>query len=1016
MPPIRRKGPKGSLVSTRIPLNAVNSVATHSDNKRMPYEASVIDNCLVSLERGVEKRPGFEILPQWTFNQSGFTWDFTNNSSRAALYNLPDNHDLFFYWYSINEDNTFLIAVDYDATGATDKLFYVYQLNADNSWKSLTPENQWDPAESTTTIPATYTAGNANSELVNAYATANSLSYANARASGVVNKDSRAYITYGTNTKIAREVLQVVALGSNLIILNNQVFAGFSSDVAGKLFGLDGVVPASPVDDIEGRPVTYYSAAKVMKVYDKGDDATAGTSDDILLGWKPGIITGQVATATTVAGTSITLTTTTALPTTSFIVGSTLKIGAGSYTISGCTASSTASQITVTTSTNIPATAANTTYTIEISGSAYVPAGDYYYYKSDYAYLGQRVTDISGVRLPPENDDWFATNYITGDTKAQQMLKALYDSESPYKTYVNGRGKIYLAINPYLNSTSGYYRVISFPEGSTYTFTPDGGGSSVTVNGSGRPYLQKIRTPDEHSYIDPRRMPQKLQVNITVSGASGWSIDKIKWSPRTTGDKKTNPGPSIFKKSDGTLQQVQIKSLAVFKNRLWFSANDVVFSTRSGQFENLFLNDPSNILTSDPIDIRASSNQYAEISSMLAFDDFLFIDTKAKTQFQLMSSSTMELSPTNVVVSPSTFYSTAPITLPQLMGSRLYFFGPQRLYMFIGKNNLGYSGAIEASSSAAGYLPINYRSLCTAPAQDSIIMVSEENPNQIYLNTTRFSGERVIQNSFYRYVLDTGIDIKNVQVYKNYLYAVVKTASNYYLMRSYMMNEATTVPRMDKMLKIKLKTGAGGNVAYDTTTRETTFSLPRVGYNQTYTRVVLADGWTSGGEDISGTILAEASFEETLNFVGPSYDTFKVKGDYETGADGKYIYVGEVFESRVTLSTLFVRDENNNIIDGVLNLRTGVFRHFNTGNYDIQVTHRGRSPLVSKFNAAIVDFTTNEDTMPLQTTQNQGEFVAKIYGYSDSTKISIVSTYTTPMNITNMEFKGKFKQKYTTLN
>ena len=100
----------------------------------------------------------------------------------------------------------------------------------------------------------------------------------------------------------------------------------------------------------------------------------------------------------------------------------------------------------------------------------------------------------------------------------------------------------------------------------------------------------------------------------------------------------------------------------------------------------------------------------------------------------------------------------------------------------------------------------------------------------------------------------------------------------------------------------------------------------------------------------------------------------------------------------------------------MLNIRTGVFRHFNTGNYDIEVSHRGRTPLVSSFACQKVDFTSGEDTLSLEVTEDQGEFVAKIFGYSDSTKIAIVSDYTTPMNITNMEFKGKFKQKYSTFN
>jgi hypothetical protein len=110
MPPIRRRGPRGGLVSTRIPLNSINSVATNAANKRQPNEADQIDNALVSLERGFEKRAGFEVVPQNTI--AGLTsWDTSSNNCRYDLYGLPTGADLFFYWYSINEDNTFLIAI-----------------------------------------------------------------------------------------------------------------------------------------------------------------------------------------------------------------------------------------------------------------------------------------------------------------------------------------------------------------------------------------------------------------------------------------------------------------------------------------------------------------------------------------------------------------------------------------------------------------------------------------------------------------------------------------------------------------------------------------------------------------------------------------------------------------------------------------------------------------------------------------------------------------------------------------
>ena len=1020
MAPIKRRGPRGGLVSTRLPIPNLNSVATHSDNKRLPNEADAIDNCLVSLERGLEKRPGFEVVPQYTIPSiTNWTWGTDCNYD---LFNLPVSHDLFYYWYSINEDNTFLVVIDFDATGSTDKLFYVFQIKKDGTWKEQTPTYQWDPTD--TTIAS----GNAT---ITSYVGTGKpfATYAAALAAGVVNKDSRAYITYRTGTKTAKESLRVVALGSNLTVLNVNVSAGFSSDTTGKLFGLDGVVTAA--DDVEGCKLTYYSAAKVMKVYDKGDDGVAGTTDDLLLGWKPGLVLGTVGTTNT-AGTAITsiiINTSVILPS-SYYTNSVLTIGGVNYAVSAATNTNTTTPTLTIASLNQALVSGTTTYSLTLGAAAYIPASDYYYYNSQYAYLGQRVTDISAVRLPPDNDDWYANNGnpTTSDSKAQAMLKSLYDVDTQYPTVINGRGKIFYTMNPYLNTTSGYYRVISWPTtGPTYyydssnvIYTSSGAGHTASVTGAGRPYLQKIRTPDEHSYIDPRRMPQNISVTLSAGSVVSWSVSKIKWIPRTSGDKNTNPGPSVFKTQDGkSLRQVQIKAMAVFKDRLWFAADDVVFSSRTGEYENLFINDPANIITSDPIDVRASSNQYAEISSMVPFEEHLFIDTKAKTQFQLMSSSTMELSPTNVALAPVTFYSTAPITFPQLIGSRLYFFGAQRMYLYVGRNAMGYSSAVEVSSSAAGYLPTNYRSICTAPAQDSIAMVSEENPNEIYLYTGRFSGDRVIQNSFYRYVTDSSYDIKSIQSFNNYLYAITKVVApveaggNTFiaLLRSKLIFEDNNIPRMDMMIKYKLKTGTGGNVSYSAAADLTTLTVPMLGYIKDTTRFVLASPWTKSSEDISMTVVTDvdaggASFLPNL--------TFNIKGNY--AEDGNYLYIGTLFESRIQLSTLFVRDENNNIIDGVLNIRTGVFRHFNTGNYDIEVSHRGRTPLVSSFACQKVDFTSGEDTLSLEVTEDQGEFVAKIFGYSDSTKIAIVSDYTTPMNITNMEFKGKFKQKYSTFN
>ena len=1034
---IRRRTPRGGIITTKIPVNNLNSVATSAANKRQPNEAEALDNVLVSLERGIEKRPGFEVVPQDTI--AGLTgWNFANNNTKFNLYNLPSNHDLFYYWYSINTDNTYLVVIDYDATGAVEKLFYIFKLKPDNTWTEVTPQNQWDGTDAS--IPTTYTAGNANSEVVEAYRIANSIAnYSTALNSGVVNKDSRTYITYGTGTKTAKESLKAVSLGANIVVLNTNVSAGFSSDTDGQLFGLNGVkLAGAGNEDIEGRRVTYYTAAKVARVYSAGEDGRIQTTDDILLGWRPATVIGLVGSA----GANNTPDIHVHLDASASAIddaynGSTITIGAQTKLISDYIGGTTKKAILSATTGNwSPIPAVGTAYSISLKGAEYIAVEDYFYYDTTKECLGQKVNDLSDIQLPPDQLDWIGNNsqLTSGDNKAQLMLKSLYDVDTEFASVINGRGKIYFTVSPYLNTTSGYYRVISwnpgdgvlYNSGTTVSTTSIAGYSTLTS--LGRPYLQKIRTPDEHSYLDPKRMPQRLKVTVEAGAVTKWSLEKIKWTPRTSGTKESNPGPSIFKTIDKKdLRQIPIKSISVFKDRLWFAVDDVVFSSQMGEYENLFLDDPTNIVTTDPIDVRVSSNNYAEITNMVPFEDYLFIDTKANTQFQLAPASGTELSPTNVAIAPVTFYSTSTIANPQLIGSRLYFFGPQRLYLFVGKNAMGYSSAVETSAPAAGYLPTNYRIICTAPAQDSIVMVNDDNPNELYFYTSRFSAERVIQSSFYRYLLDQNIyDIRAIQSYGNYLYAVAYIATigasgSYVLLRTRLMNEAIDVPRLDSLIKIKLKRSdtspatAYPNVTYDSDTGITTFKFPDLGYPAgdnllpISCRLVLDSTW--GAQ--AGTVLQPVSKSaDPAGFV-----EVDILGDYRPPADGsiRNVYFGISFEMKITLSTLFVRDENNNIIDGVLNIRNGVFRHFNTGNYDVEVSHRGRTPLVSKFSAQMVDLALSEDTMPLETTDNQGEFVAKIFGYSDSTVISLVSTYTTPCNITNMEFKGKFKQKYTTL-
>jgi hypothetical protein len=1130
MPPIQRRlSPSGGTATTRIPVYSLSGgVSTQPSTKRLPLEAEALDNALISLERSFEKRPGFEIIPQESFignNQ-------INNQNRLDLYRLygNDSIDIYWSWFTINEDNRFLIGIDYNAKSENSILFYVYKLN-ENTWVDITPTSNIEQTEQDSTI---------------------------------VSPTTRNYITYNINSSYkSKDVLKITTVGSSLIVLNTLVKAGFTSGKNGYTINLDG--SETTTKDLKGQKVTYYTSSIVMgstgnletlttstDVSKQGSDyfyySSTGVAISALTELTLGIniddrvvvggnitmhpsginnsppttyiqdayLTGNIKEVynNTVDNLSFSNTPTNFKTTTTnvYLAGSTTNptlssvlnqviviepaaiptdITGGYFTNTGiliwvsneewvygyitnytAAAGLTPARITLkvsavsptwkNSSSQFPAGTKNiafecltlnlTTFspTLSTSGTTYttwliwygtyLPVEDFKYKDPDKPWFGQSFSDFSEIRFPTEPNEVFANNsWLAGksttaiDQTARDMIIALYDSEHPLISQINatgiytstgfGLGKILYTSGPYLTQSSGYYRVINFPETQKYTLVKDLGNNTFqnyTINGTGRPYTQKIRSPDICSVIDETRMPQKLSFDASPEGINkDWYFGPIKWKERTNGDRNTNPGPSVFLTSDKTeARHINLNAITTYRDRLYFSSGDVVFSTQLGNYEDLFLQDPSNIVSSDPIDIRASSKSYAEITSLTPFSDFLFINTKADIQFELRGSEN-QITPLTAQITPTAFYSTAKLTEPLLMGSLIYFFDKSRLYMYTAQQTASLSTAEEISSHCSGYLPKNYRAPCIAPAHNSIIFIDDDKPNYIYLYTNKFSADRVLQNAFYRYnLVDEFDEILTTQVYDNYLVCVVKKnnqysslnstnigISEYYILKSYLGKQHISIPRLDNLFSFTIY--ENNNTVYNSDTNETVFTI-----NFPYAPIspekllIITDPNDSAWGEKKYTIL-----KPTFAYLPGFGIKLSVKGNYLNQL-GR-LYIGTSYTMNVELSTPFVRDQNNNAIDGVLNLKTLVLRHADTGNYDIVATRREKSILKSTFSA--LQSNKIVDTLSIENTEKNGEFVAKILGFSDSTTIKITSDYPTPVNIVNMEFKGKFKQTNTSL-
>tara|TARA_Y100000004_G_scaffold156483_1_gene181652 strand:+ start:643 stop:3252 length:2610 start_codon:yes stop_codon:yes gene_type:complete len=854
-----------------IPIRTLSGgVGRQAPSKRLPTEAENIDNAFVTLERSIEKRNGFEIVERGDSVTSHL--DLFNDSSK----------DIYPFWLQVSDRLRFLFLIDYKATEENTPLFYVYMLA--NGVLSLS-------------------------------ATVNNPTAA-----------EREYFTWGSNIYSARESLRVINVGANVLILNRNVEAGFSSGKEGKKFDYNGNI--TDVVDNLGGPADYLTVGKVdpegiaepvnvYSLYLAGDEFI---HDDKVYRLKKDFVGGADAT------------------------------DGPPWDISDLTSEESAE---------------------ELRDAVRISVRDYVYPNVDKAYLGQAVENISKIKFPP----------ITGDSGAFNNAASRFANNYPNENNGSGNGKVYYSSGSFGATSPGYYRVVSETD---------------------RPYLHKVLTPDSSSVLDDNRMPHK----IFFDSEGNWQISTVEWDPRTGGTNDTNPGISIFKDGDGNVRQAKLGSMAFYRDRLFVSSDDTIFSSKMGDYTDFWIADPSEIVATDPIDIQASSNKFTPIISMVPFSDFLFINTDSDTQYELLGSEN-QITPFTAELSPTAFYSTSSMVEPQLMGSQIYFYASEKMYLYFSSRVNNINKAVEVSSHCPNFLPKRFRSTAVAPARDSIFVVDDDNPNEIYGYTNRFSGDQVTQNAFFRFTLGESIEIFDLQEFDDELYALVTIEGStgedrFCVLKMALGPSELDEPRIDVKYKLTVDVESENpNTVYDSELNRTTFTLPVADHR--LNECILYSGWDPEDDTRFTPVLDTTS----LNNETTSY---YLNGNY--AVQGAQINFGRSFTMEVELSPQFMRDDKNNVIDGVLNMRTIHLRHSDTGNYRVEATRRNRTPVISTFSPVSVD--EYGKLLPLRQWENDGEFTAQVFGFGSETVIKIISDYPTPVNITNMEIKGKFKSIHST--
>ena len=1015
-------GTKDVTTAAQLAEAIVKAVNAH----KIRMTAEVVDTSKVVLSMDDRGGNGIPITANSTYFKST---SFTGS--------MPE-HDLFYYWYSISDDFRYLLVVDYNAVKGADELFYVFKVEtATGKVENQTPPLQNQPAETVynyiTHKNDTKTAQEAleaitvgtNIYILNKFVKAGFSSNANGYKfdlDGNVLTDTVDYkgkeVTYYTSAVVDPEGKALIYVPNKSYIAGTEVYnaygvwkalADIRSESTNQFSGAEDeetIIPADP-----GPPEFSYVSADTDRWYAYGynggnsPDPTAGDPDGLFRRqWQTGDPEGEVDGVY--------------LPTPSVLED-------GKYYW----------KETVSSSSGIVETEGDIVYDIahsrrtcdsSISGTdchsdgvdyyvslwqyvrpvEQIPVEDNRYVDLTKQYLGQSYTDFSNVKLPPHPSDindiidkvdeiCKHPNNLTGD--AARTIGILYEGrsetdyypdpcpaeETPSKNHTTndyGLGKILYVEGSYAGTDPGFYRIDSVR----------------------KPYIQKIRTPFKFSRFDEDRLPHKMTFSSTSeTGYPSWNLAAENWFMRTSGDEDTNPGPKLFEEG----RQAEIKAMGFFRNRLWFAGEDKVFSSRLNEINNLWITDPASLTDEDPIDVTCSYNKYTEVTSLTPFESYLFINTGSDVQFTLAGSDNL-VTPFTAEISPTSFYSTAPLVNPVLLGSQIYFFDNKRLYVYFNEKTVSINNAIEVSYHCPDYLPTNYGSTAVVSSYDTVLFTDKDKPTDMYCYTNRYSGDQVIQNAFFRYIFDKPIE--TINNWDNDIYTVVKRDDGYgntlyHVEKQKFFEDNLKLPLVDHRKSIQI---SSLNTSFNRDKDETTFTFEGYFNPDVDALVIIDDKQTVNiaGETVDGEPL------DIISVTATSTSTkIVVNGNYAK-LNNTYVYVGTKYKTEVELSPQFYRDDTNNVVDGILSLRTMHIRHHKTGNYRVEVTNRGRVTTPIEFSSKEISKRT--DPLPLESYVLDGETVSKILGFGDEVKISLISDYISPMNITNIELKGRFNATY----
>lgn len=269
--------------------------------------------------------------------------------------------------------------------------------------------------------------------------------------------------------------------------------------------------------------------------------------------------------------------------------------------------------------------------------------------------------------------------------------------------------------------------------------------------------------------INKTTMPFK----VTRNSLGQFDVEYINYDKREKGDELTAPEPSFVGKT--------ISDIFFFKNRLCFLSGENVIMSETGIYYNFFPTTVTDILPSDPIDVAVDTNNVALLKHSVTFNDSVLLFSNG-SQFNLKANSV--IAPNDVSVTNTTNYNFDVSIKPIAIGNSIFFISNSSNNTSLKEYFLDVNGssnlAVDVSNHIDGYLPKSISRMVGSSDKDTIVLLSDIEPNTLYIYKFFNSGQDRLQTAWSKWTF-TGTII-DIFIVDGFLYILKKGLDNIWVL------------------------------------------------------------------------------------------------------------------------------------------------------------------------------------------------------------------------------------------